>query len=106
MKHKIAALACGMSLALAAAVPASAGFYFEGLRPFVGDYCKDADPSVTDPPVQAQNFDWERTSPDSSTLGDRRAYEAPGCVSGKGGAHAPGRYITPAPKAPYKVPQK
>lgn len=108
MKNTIAALACGMALAAGLAAPAAAGFYFEGLSPYVGDYCRDADPALTDPPVVARNFDWERTSPDASTLGNRRAYEATGCVTGKVGAQAPGRYIKtrPAPKAPYKVPQK
>lgn len=106
MKSKIAALACGVAMSTGLAAPAFAGFYFEGLRPYVGDYCKDADPAVTDPPVLAQNFDWDRTSPDASSLGGRRPYEAAGCVSGKGGAQAHGRYIKPAPKAPYKVPQK
>ncbi|WP_411840067.1 hypothetical protein [Paracoccus sp. ME4] len=108
MKNKIAALACGLALAASLAAPAAAGFYFEGLSPYVGDYCRDADPALTDPQVVARNFDWDQTSPDASTLGGRRAYEAAGCLPGKAGAKAPGRFIKtrPAPQAPYRVPQK
>lgn len=108
MKNTIAALACGMTLATGLTAPATAGFYFEGLSPYVGDYCRDADPTLTDPQVVARNFDFDKTSPDASTLGNRRAYEATGCVTGKVGAQTQGRYIKtkPASKAPYKVPQK
>jgi hypothetical protein len=94
------------ALGIAAVTPVSAGFYMEGLQPFAGDYCADADPALTDPVVMRPMIDWETTSPDASTLGGRPAYTAENCATGKGTAASRPVRVHKALKHPKSVPQK
>ena len=95
------------AVGLSSTAPAHAGFFLEGLQPYAGDYCADADPSRTDPLVTGP-IDWENTSPDATTLGGRLPYTAENCVTGKGSttpSYPPRIHRKPTPK-PYSVPQK
>lgn len=90
----------------ALSTPAHAGFFLEGLQPFAGDYCRDADLALSDPVVQAPGIDWETQSATGKSLGGRVPYVAHNCKSGKaaGAASYPARiHRKPAPAG---VPQK
>lgn len=93
-------------LGTAAFVPAvHAGFFLEGLQPYAGNYCRDADPAVSDPVVAPQAFDWEKSSPDASTLGGRPAYVAQNCKGGGKFTPGAGRVLKPL-NPQIGVPQK
>lgn len=87
--------------------PGHAGFFLEGLQPYSGDYCGDADPALTDPLI-SQPIDWSVTSADATSLGGRVPYTAENCVSGKGAgvSHRAPRVFRQAPLTRGEVPQK
>ncbi len=93
-----------LAVALAASVPgsASAGYFLEGLQPFVVPYCEGAPPGAAAPIRPLTPDERAVSSPDAESL--RSApWEARGCGEVR---RAPAR--TPA-KKPYdygKVPQK
>ncbi|WP_027234573.1 hypothetical protein [Leisingera caerulea] len=105
---RIIATALGFAAAgLISATPAAAGFYLEGLQPYAGDYCADADTTLSDPLVEP-HIDWENASPSAETLEGHPPYTARGCKTGKYGKAGPGR-VHPAVKIhskTYRVPQK
>ncbi|MBW3243594.1 hypothetical protein KUV57_13050 [Epibacterium sp. DP7N7-1] len=100
--------ACALAtISLANITPVHAGFYLEGLQPFAGDYCADADPSLTDPLITGP-IDWDTTSADATSLGGRLPYTAENCIASKGQAKPtyPPRIIRKPNHKPYSVPQK
>lgn len=100
--------ACALAaIGVTSTAPAHAGFFLEGLQPYAGDYCADADPSRTDPLITGP-IDWDTTSADATSLGGRLPYTAENCVTGKGSAKPsyPPRIIRKPSHKPYSVPQK
>ena len=103
MKHT-SILACALAaIGVTTTAPAQAGFYLEGLQPYAGDYCADADPSRSDPLI-AGPIDWDTTSADATSLGGRLPYTAEHCITGKGSAKP--EYPPRTHLKPYRVPQK
>jgi hypothetical protein len=82
------------------ATGAYAGFYMEGLEPFVMPYCEE--PAPSDPVVASPGVDWSTMTPDETFLEDGKAYTPADCVPR---SRAGARTHKPATST-YKVPQK
>lgn len=68
----------------AAASPASAGFYLEGLQPYTVDYCDEANPALNQPPVTI--YDPAKVTPDAAILAGHHAWIS-SCAKSVPGAH-------------------
>ena len=82
------------------AAAAQAGFYMEGLEPFVMPYCDEVAPA--DPVVRSPGVDWDTMTPDETFLEDGKAYTPAECVTR---SHA-GSRTHKSGTSTYKVPQK
>ncbi len=79
---------------------AYAGFYMEGLEPFVMPYCDETTPSGAD--VTSPGIDWETMTPDETYLENGLAYTPADCA-----VEEPAQQrVHKKQKSTYKVPQK
>lgn len=108
MRHipsHLAALSCLVTLTLAAASTAQAGFYFEGLTVFTEAKCDQRKPGAAAKPVPGaeaikivpEQIDWAHASADASTLKGRKPFDDSVCGANSARLKEPGR-ARPVPR--------